>query len=159
MATPSTRRALPGIGMTVKNLQLNISSAETTETCVMQAPQIPGLPSPVCLDMAGHLGAVWVFAGDEVAHRIAVCVNTCNDLESADLQTNEVRAVLANIMRQNALLLQLLAPLAKNAFKIQHGSYSLEGHEDFDVGAIVDMAKEVVAAAEATNKAVAAVQA
>jgi hypothetical protein len=153
------RRALPGIGMTVKNLHLNISGPETTEACVMQAPQIPGLPSPVCMDMAGHLGAVWVFAGEGVAQRIAVCVNACNDLESEQLVTNEVRVVLAEVMRQNALLLQLLAPLAKNAFRIQHGSYSLEGNEDFDVGAIVEQAKEVVAAAEATNAAVAAVQA
>lgn len=143
----------------MKNLHLNISSPETTEACVMQAPQIPGLPSPVCLDIPGHLGAVWVFAGVGVAQRIAVCVNSCNDLETENLQTNEVRVVIASIMRQNALLLQLLAPLAKNAFKIEHDSYHLQGHEDFDVGAIVEQAKEVVAAAEATNAAVAAVQA
>jgi hypothetical protein len=145
--------------MTVKNLHLNISNAEVTEACVMQIPQIPDLPAPVCLDIPGHLGAVWVLAGEDVARRIAVCVNTCNDLESETLQTNEVRVVLAEVMRHNALLLSLLIPLAKNAYKIEHGSYSLEGHEDFDVGAIVDQAKEVVAAVEASNAAVAAVAA
>lgn len=100
-----------------------------------------------------------VIEGAETAARIIACVNSCNDLESETLQTNEVRVVLAEVMRQNALLMGLLAPLAKNAFKIQHGSYSLEGHEDFDVGAIVDMAKQIVAAAEASNAAVAAVAA
>lgn len=142
----------------MKNLQLNISNPEVTEACIMQIPQIPGLPSPVCLDIPGHLGAVWVLSGGEVARRIAICVNACNDLESENLQTNEVRVVLAEVMRQNAMLMSLLSPLAKNAYKIQHGSYSLEGHEDFDVGAIVDMAKEVVAVAEATHAVVAAAQ-
>lgn len=143
----------------MKNLHLNISDANTTEACFKQIVPVADMPPPVCLDIDGHLGAVWVFAGVGVAQRIAVCVNTCNDLETENLQTNEVRTVLAEVMRQNAMLMSLLAPLAKNAFKIQHGSYSLEGHEDFDVGAIVDMAKQIVAVAEATNTVVAEVPA
>lgn len=133
----------------MKNLQLNISSAETTEACMMQIMQVPDMPAPVCLDMVGHLGAIWVVAGDEdVARRIAVCVNTCNDLATETLASMEVREVIAGLAIQNKGLLDLLKKLADNACEIEHDSYSLEGHEHFDVGAVIAEVKAVLAAAE-----------
>lgn len=130
----------------MKNLCLTRSSPEVVEACVMQAPQLPGLPAPVCLDMPDHQGAVWVMAGGDVADRIAVCVNTCNDLENEHLESNEVRHVMASLMTNHNRALRLLQLFVKNAYKIEHDSYHLQGHEDFDPEAALELAKEMIAA-------------
>lgn len=132
----------------MKNLQLRLSPPEVSKQLGESLVNTHGL-SPAFIDTQTQTGCIMVIEGVETATRIIACVNSCNDLDTEHLLASEVRTVIASVVRQRDEAMALLREVTKNAAKVEHDGYWLQGHEGFNVADFFAKSDDLIARIDA----------